>query len=233
MTNSKRPKSLASNLQGLQPVSCRFLPARPGTKVTIRDRQQPQMPAPTRQAAKEKKPAAPERMFNVAEHLHIHDVRVEPADGNYWKFAFPRGACPKQAWWDRQKPAGTKPSDLRWTSGKMYPHFWKRFGVALALSTTWSSLLGGAGVLSVISHNDGLVSASACLTVFTALALPSLTYGIHRSRTLQEAWMGLVGSLCARKGDSMMPYIYGSTKWGYAWWFRPIDVKVGDIVEFR
>lgn len=233
LTNSKRPNSSPSNLQSLGPVSSRFLPAHPGTRVAVRNRQQPQTPAPTKQVPQGTKPPASEQMFDIAEMLHFYDVRVEPSSGNYWRFAFPRGACPRRAWWDQQKPAGTKPSELRWTSGQMYPHFWKRSGIALALSTKWSSLLGGAGVLSLISHHDGLVPASACLSVFAALALPGFTYGIYRSRTLQEAWMGLVGSLRDSKGDSMMPYIHGSTKSLYVWYFQPMDVKVGDIVAFR
>lgn len=88
-------------------------------------------------------------------------------------------------------------------------------------------------MFSVISQNDGLVSTSMCLSVFAALALPSFAYGMYRSRILQEAWMGLVGSLNGRKGDSMMPYIYSTTKWVYIWWFQPMDVKVGDIVVLR
>lgn len=198
LTNPKRPTSSFSKSQKLQPVSGRFSPARPSTKVAVQIRQQPQTPAPTRQVPQETKREAPEPLFSSAETLYMHDVRMEPSNGSYWRFAFPRGSCPKLPWWDHLKPAETRPSELRWTSGQMYSHFWKRSGVVLELSTTLSSLLGGAGVLSVISHNAGPVPASACISVFTALALPSFVYGIYRSRILQEAWMGLVGSLRAR-----------------------------------
>lgn len=230
LTNSKRPTSSFSKSQKLQPVSGRFSPARPNTKVAVQIRQQPQTPAPTRQIPQETKREASEPSFSSAENLHVHDVRMEPSNGHYWRFAFPRGSCPKRPWWDHLKPAETRPSELRWTSGQMYSHFWKRSGIALELSTTLSLLLGGAGVLSVTSHNAGPVPASTCISVFTALALPSFVYGIYRSRVLQEAWMGLVGSLRSRTGDSMMPYIYSTAKWAYTWKFRPMDVKVGDIV---
>lgn len=230
LTDSKRSNSSPSKPQNPQPVPSRFLPAQPGTRVIIQARPQPETPAPPRKAPRqEQKPEAAEQ----TDDLHVRDVEAEPADYHWGRFVFPRGSCPKEAWWDRQKPAGTKPSELSWTSGKMYPHFWRRCGAALMLSAYGSTILGGAGVLSVVSHTDGPVSMSLCLSVFAALSLPSFTYGMLRSRTPQEAWMGLVGSRCRRIGDSMMPHIYSTANWQYTWWFRPMNVKLGDIISFR
>lgn len=230
LTDSKRPSSSPSKPQITQPVPGRFLPAQPGTRVIIPARPQPQTPPPPKKAPQEEeKPAAAEQTPN----LHVRDVWAEPAGDHWGRYVFPRGSCPKQAWWDRQKPAGTKPSELRWTSGKMYPHFWSRCGAALMLSAYGSTILGGAGVVSVVSHTDGPLSTSLCLSVFAALSLPSFTYGMLRSRTPQEAWMGLVGSRVGGVGDSMMPYIYSTVHWQYTWWFRPMNVKPGDIISFR
>ena len=234
-TNAKRPNSSPSKSPVPEPVSGRFLPARPGTNVVNRTPPHRQRPAPSGQIPQDRKRAAPVWTWTRDEIHHINDVAAEPVKGRFWRFAFPSGTCPRQAWWDRQKPAGAKPSELRWTSGRMYPHFWKRSRLALALCGMMSSLLGGAGVLSFItsSHNDGLVSTGMCLSVFAALALPSFAYGMYRSRTPQEAWMGLVGSAFRRQGDSMMPYIHPTAEWAYGWYLRPMSVKVGDIVQFR
>lgn len=246
LTNSKRPNSSPYKSQSHQQASGRFLPAKPGTRVAVPARQLPQTPAPTREVPQEEEEeeeeAAADSMPSTAEELHIHDVEELPPDENQhnrivrvdrWRFVFPRGACPKRAWWDRQKPAETKPSELRWTSGKMYSHFGERFVMALEFSITPSSVLGAAGVWAVVSHTDGTAPTSTCLSVFTALALPTFAYGIYRSRILQEAWIGLVGSQRARRGGSMMPYIHPDAKWNYMWWLCPMKAKLGDYVAFR
>lgn len=231
LTNTKRPTSSTSKSRSLQPVSGRFSPA--GKRVAVETRQKLQTPAPIILVLQETEREVPGLLFSPAENLHINDVGKEPTNGNYWRFAFPRGACPKVAWWDQYKPVGTNASELRWTSGLMYPCFWKRFRVALAFSGTMSSLLGGAGVLFVVSHTDGLVPMGTGLSVFAALTLPSLFYGIFRSRALQEAWMGLVGGRTLGRGDSMLPYIHPDSKWEYEWLCRPTNVKAGDVVSFR
>lgn len=237
LTNSnKRPDSSPSKSQSRQPSSGRFLPAKPGTRVAVPARQPPQAPAPTRQDQREEEWQAvlvAEPLFRTAEELHIRDVEALPFGGNHFRFVFPRGACPKLPWWDRQKPAGTGPSGLRWTSGKMYPHFWIRSRGALEASITGSALLGAAGVWAVVSHTDGPADTSTCLSVFAALALPAFAYGIYRSRILQEAWMGLVGCRRGRRGESMMPYIHPDAKWSYMWWLCPMKRKAGDYVAFR
>lgn len=235
-TDSKPRKSSSSEPHITGPVSSRFLPARPGTNVAIRSPRQPdrtlppnKIPPREAQAAQ----AASENEWSPAELAHIFDVRGDSAERNYWNFVFPRGVCPRTVWWDSFKPVGTKASDLKWTSGQMYPHFGKRSGAALALSGTLSSLLGGAGVLLETSHANGLVLASTCLSIFATVALPSFACGIFRSRILQEAWMGLVGFYGAGSGDSMMPSIHHGTKWVYSWNFRPMNVKAGDVVAVR
>lgn len=234
LVDSKRRTSSHSKSRKLQPGSGRFSPAEPGTRVAVGIRQQLQTPALTIQVLQqETKREEQESSYSPAEIRYIEDVTKEPADGNYWRFAFPRGACPKVVWWDRYKPVGTNASGLRWTSGLMHPCFWKRIRVALVFSGTISSLLGGAGVLSVVSHTDGLVPMGTGLSVFAALTLPSLFYGIFRSRALQEAWMGLVGGRTSGRGDSMLPYIHPDSKWVYKWLFRPTNVKAGDVVSFR
>lgn len=235
-TDAKPPKSSPSERQVPQPASGRFLPARPGVKVAIRN-----PPPPHRTLPSEKTPgkepqasqAAIENVYSTAELIHILDVSLRSAEKKYWRFIFPRGVCPGYAWWDSYKPAGTKASELRWTSGQMDPLFWKRSGAAVALSGTLSSLLGGAGVLLGVSHIDGLVPTSTRLSIFAAVALPSFAYGIFRSRIFQEAWMGLIGSYGAGKGTSMMPSIHPDSTWQYKWKFRPMRVKAGDVVSVR
>lgn len=235
-TDSNPRKSSSSESQTTQPASSRLLPARLGTTVAIRSPRQPHrtlppgnIPPTEAQAAQ----AASENERSPAEFAHIFDVRGEAAKRNYWNFVFPRGVCPRTVWWDSYKPVGTKASELRWTSGRMYPHFGKRSGAALALSGTLSSLLGGAGVLLETSHANGLVLASTCLSIFATVALPSFACGIFRSRILQEAWMGLIGGYATASGDSMMPSIHPDTKWVYSWSFRPMNVKAGDVVSVR
>lgn len=231
-TDLRPPNSSDPKFKTPQPASGRFAPARNGVKVTIRNQPQPHRTAPTDKTPDEKKQRSLEDMYTAAEISHIYDVSSKPVT-NYWRFAFPRGVCPEKPWWGHHKPAGTKLSDLRWTSGRMYRQFWERSGIALAFSGYFSFLFGGAGVVSLISHSDGIVSTSTRLSVFVALALPSFAYGMYRSKTLQEAWNGLVGSMTGRSGASMMPYIHVDSKWTYEWWFRPINVKAGDIVVFR
>lgn len=231
-THLRPPQSSAPKPKTPQPASGRFAPARSGVKITIRNPPQPNRTDPTHQVPDEKKRRSLEDTYTAAEISHIYDVSLEPVT-NYWRFAFPRGVCPEQPWWDRQKPASTKLSDLRWTSGRMYRHFWKRSGIALASSGYFSLLLGGAGVVSLISHSDGIVPTSTRLCVFLTLALPTLAYGIYRSKTLQEGWVGLIGGMTRWRGASMMPYIHVDSKWTYEWWLRPINVKAGDIVTFR
>lgn len=167
-TDSRPPKSPPPNPKTPQPASGRFAPARTGVKVTVRNPPRVHKIAPTGQAPHEKKRRSLEDMYTSAETSHIYDVSSDYVT-NYWRFAFPKGVCPKRPWWDLHKPAETKLSDLRWTSGRMYRHFWKRSGVALAFSAYFSSLLGGAGVISLISHSDGIVSTSTRLPVFIAL----------------------------------------------------------------
>lgn len=232
VTDSKRSNSSPSKPQSPQPVPSRFLPAQPGTRVVIPARPQPQTPAPPRKTPQQEEKNHP-AIAEQAPSLHELDIHAEPAGLGLVRFAFPRGSCPKRAWWDRHKPDGTKPSELRWTAGRMYPRFWRRCGVALFFSAYGSSLLGGAGVLSVVAHTDGPVATSVCLSVFAALSLTSFTYGMLRSRTPQEAWMGLVSSRWPRSGPSMMPYIQETAQWEYSVLFRPMNVKLGDIIVFR
>lgn len=234
-TDAKPHKSSPSERQVPQPVSGRFLPARPGTNIVIHNPPQGHRTLPTewiprKEAQKGQAASACER--SSAEISHIHDV-IEPAKTNYWRFVFPRGVCPRDPWWDSYKPAGTKASDLRWTSGQMHPLFRKRSAAAVALSGTLSSLFGGTGVLFVVSHTDGLVPTSTSLSTFAAVALPSFAYWIFRSRILQEAWMGLVGSYGSGEGASMMPSIHPDSKWTYEWRVFPMKVKAGDVVSIR
>lgn len=235
-TVSKPRKPSPLEPQTTQQVSSRFLPTRPGTKVAIRSPPKPHRTLPPEKIPPREAQAAqpvPENKRSLAEFAHILDVSSDSAKKNDWRFVLPRGVCPRLVWWDSHKPVGTKASELRFTSGRMYPHFWKRSRAALARSGTLSSLLGAAGVLLEISHADGLVPTSTCLSIFATVALPSFAYGILRSRILQEAWMGLVGSYVTGSGHSMMPSIHPDAKWMYEWRLRPMNVKAGDVVSVR
>lgn len=229
-TNSKPPKSPSPKLGNFQPVSSRFQPAHTSMRVAIRNPPQPHRTAPMDKVPDWKILEIIHEVYTSTGTSHMKDVGSRGE--NLWRFAFPRRTCPKNTWWDSPNSADMKLSDLKWTSGQMHCGFWKRCRVALTFSGCLSSLFGGAGMVPLIICTNDPVPTSFCLSVFMALALPTFTYGIHRSRVLQEAWMGLVGARVRGNGDSMMPYIPSASSWQFLWWYRPLDIKAGDIIAF-
>lgn len=113
----------------------------------------------------------------------MHDI----ANVNGWRFLFPRGQCPVGVWWqDFCKPRESSVSDLKWTSGMMYNYFKYRVWAVLIFTGIPSSLLAAAVVQEVVNRTEGPLPTVTSISIFAAVALPCLAYGVYRSRVVQE-----------------------------------------------
>lgn len=166
-----------------KPASQRFAPAQPGAKRIVNIFNPSEPPVPMNTPALEEPPAQKMSEVLTPEQLHMYDsISV-----NGWRFLFPRGQCPKKIWWrDRAKPWYSSVADLRWTSGMMYRYFRLRVSAVLAVTGISSTLLANAVVLEAVNRMEGPVSTVMRVSIFAAVVLPGLTYGIYRSRIIPE-----------------------------------------------